>query len=361
MRPSIRRVVMALLYVVALGVFCEGSARIFFAELPAYLGRIPGDHSEATWRLRWIERHRGPVEITFPFDAYDPLRGWALRPALTNLPVFDGKMLSSNSRGVRGNVEYAYGRSSGAARIGVFGDSFTFGDEVSDDETFSHRLEQLLPATEVLNFGVHGYGDDQALLYMQQEVVKYRPDLVILGFVFADVERNVLAFRDYAKPRFVLAHGTLVLQNTPVPTIDDVLRAERYRLRFVDAVTILYQEMMWRSGIAERHACELTTAILDEMRRTVEAAGGRMLAVYLPVVDEINDASQALTAGEQYFFGSCRAEGLDCLSARPAVLAERSGKAPLVPGKHWPPAEHLVVAEAIRDYVVEKHLLPRAH
>lgn len=359
--PVSRRVVMLLLYVVVLGGFCEGSARIFFAALPRYLGHIPGDHSDASWRLRWIERHRGPAEINFPFDVYDPVRGWALRPALRDLPVFDGKTLSSNSKGIRGNAEYSYRKSPEAPRIGVFGDSFTFGDEVSDEETFSHRLGQLLPGTEVLNFGVHGYGDDQALLYLQQEGMKYHPDLVILGFVFADVERNVLAFRDYAKPRFVLARGKLVLENTPVPSIDDVLRAERYRLRFVDAVTILYQEMMWRSGIAERHACELTTAILEEMRRTVEAAGGRMLAVYLPVVDEINDASPGLTKGEQYFFGSCRADGLDCVSARPALLAERSGKDPLIPGKHWPPDEHLVVAEVIRAHVVEHHLLPRAH
>jgi hypothetical protein len=349
--------VLVLLYLLAVGVFFEGTARIFFRELPALLGRIPGDHSDASWRLRWIERHRGPTEITFPFDRYDSARGWALRPLLTDLTVFGDKALSSNSMGIRGKAEYSYQRSPETTRIAIFGDSFTFGDEVSDDETFSHRLAQLLPSTEILNFGVHGYGHDQELLYLQQEGVKYRSDLVILGFVFADVERNILAFRDYAKPRFGLDHGKLVLENTPVPTIDQVLEADRYRLRIVDAVTILYQEAMWRSGIAERHARELTSAILEEMQSTVEVAGGRMLAVYLPVVDEINEADRAVTVGEEYFFSSCRAARIDCLSTRPALLAERSGKEPLVPGKHWPPAEHRVVAGVIRDYVVGKHLL----
>lgn len=348
---------MVLLYVLALAVFCEGSARVFFRALPALLGRFPGDHSEASWRLRWIERHRDPTEIAFPFDTYDPARGWALRPALTHLSVFGDKTLSSNSSGIRGDAEYTYQKAPGTRRIEVFGDSFTFGDEVSDDEAFPHRLEQLLPATEVLNFGVHGYGHDQELLLLEQEGVKYRSDLVILGFVFADVERNILAFRDYAKPRFVLDHGKLVLENTPVPTIDAVLEADRYRLRFVDAMTIFYQEALWRSGIAQRQARELTTAILEEMRHTIEATGGRMLILYLPVVEEINDTSRARTEGEEYFFAYCRAAGIDCLSTRPALLAERVGKHRLVPGKHWPPAEHLVVAEAVRDYVLEKHLL----
>jgi hypothetical protein len=40
----------------------------------------------------------------------------------------------------------------------ILGDSFTFGDEVSDNETYSYYLQQMLPHTEVINMGVHGYG-----------------------------------------------------------------------------------------------------------------------------------------------------------------------------------------------------------
>jgi hypothetical protein len=56
--------------------------------------------------------------------------------------------------------------------------------------------------TEVLNLGVHGYGHDQMLLYLREEGLRYRPDVVLLGFVQIDMPRNQLSFRDYAKPRF---------------------------------------------------------------------------------------------------------------------------------------------------------------
>lgn len=46
--------------------------------------------------------------------------------------------------------------------------------------------------------------------------------------------RNVLSFRDYAKPRFTLAGGELRLVNTPVPAPEELLRSERRRPRLVD-------------------------------------------------------------------------------------------------------------------------------
>ena len=44
----------------------------------------------------------------------------------------------------------------GVMRVLVFGDSLTFGDEVTDDETYVAHLQTMLPGTEVLNLGVHG-------------------------------------------------------------------------------------------------------------------------------------------------------------------------------------------------------------
>jgi hypothetical protein len=97
--------------------------------------------------------------------------------------VFDGKTLNSNSKGLRGKAEHEYQRTAGKRRILVLGDSFTFGEEVSDDETFPHYLESALPNTEVVNFGVQGYGHDQMLLCLKEEGVKYYPDIVILDFL----------------------------------------------------------------------------------------------------------------------------------------------------------------------------------
>lgn len=102
------------------------------------------------------------------------------------------------------------------------GDSFTFGDQVSDDETWPAGLEKLAD-TRVINGGVFGYGIDQAYLRMLSLASKYRPDIVIFSFIPNDIRRVELSVRTSAtKPYFELSeNGVLILMNEhispPVP------------------------------------------------------------------------------------------------------------------------------------------------
>ena len=54
------------------------------------------------------------------------------------------------------------------------------------------------------------------LIFLQEEGIKYKPDIVILGFIAADMNRNTLQFRDYAKPRFIVKKNTLQLIGSPL-------------------------------------------------------------------------------------------------------------------------------------------------
>src|SRR5262249_29575432 len=67
---------------------------------------------------------------------YDELLGWE---NLTNLEVKDiygpGTVLHTNSRGFRGTDEYTSEVPSGRSRAICSGDSYTFGVDVSDDDT----------------------------------------------------------------------------------------------------------------------------------------------------------------------------------------------------------------------------------
>ena len=111
----------------------------------------------------------------------------------------------------------------GETRILGVGDSFTYGEAVRDEETFCAVLDRLIPEATVLNFGVHGYGVDQMLLRLRRDAMRYQPDIVVVGVFFPDADRNLLSFRDYAKPRFHLAGGQLELTNVPVPTPNEIL------------------------------------------------------------------------------------------------------------------------------------------
>src|SRR5262245_35296903 len=85
-------------------------------------------HDELSWRRGWVRRHQLGDEVRHGFDVYDPMIGWRLEPNLRDIQVFGDKLLNTNSRGVRGRKEYAYGRPANMSRIVVLGDSFTFGE-----------------------------------------------------------------------------------------------------------------------------------------------------------------------------------------------------------------------------------------
>lgn len=109
-------------------------------------------------------------------------------------------------------------------RVSLYGESFTLGSEVSDDEAWGNRLAARLDA-RVDNFGVGGYGTDQAFLRFQLNT-NDAARVIVLGIVTENLIRNVNQYRDliYAsgglgfKPRFVL-NATNGLELVPPPAV----------------------------------------------------------------------------------------------------------------------------------------------
>ncbi|MAG31685.1 MAG: hypothetical protein CL908_12425 [Deltaproteobacteria bacterium] len=96
------------------------------------------------------------------------------------------------------------------------GDSFTFGDDVDDDQSWPAHLEVRL-GRPVLNGGVFGYGLDQSVLRAETLIQIHRPSIVLLSMIPDDIERTELAYRYAWKPYFHLAGHDLQLRNVPVP------------------------------------------------------------------------------------------------------------------------------------------------
>jgi hypothetical protein len=349
------------LSLVTLAVILEIAPRLFLASgliehervRKAVLG---GDNS--SWRLLWIVLHRKHQEWTGKYSAYHPTRGWAMMPEVKNMTPFGpGKFVNSNSKGLRGTTEYDYARTPGQQRILVLGDSFTFGTDVSDDETYSHYLESDLPNTEVLNLGVQGYGQDQMLLYLTEEGVKYRPDVVILGFLHMDIHRNLWKFFAFAKPRYDMTPNGLKLTNVPVPTPEQVLAEEPYRSKAVDFSVILTQKIRWALGLTERDARELTVPILDDLVDTTRGIGAVPVFVYLPAYEELDDLSDSMSKQEQYLDDYCRRRNIACLFLRPRFVEEARKGAKLESRFHWTPEMHKMAAEEISSFLVANGLV----
>jgi len=81
-------------------------------------------------------------------------------------------------------------------KISAYGDSFTFCDQVNDDQTWPYYLSKLTD-TQVINWGVGGYGTDQALLRLKQNLPKYRTNIVVLGIFSENINRLMNSYRPF--------------------------------------------------------------------------------------------------------------------------------------------------------------------
>jgi hypothetical protein len=134
-------------------------------------------------------------------NVYSETYGW--RPRAGFKGTEDGRRLTINRRGYRG-PEHPYERTPGRTRVVIVGDSISFGEGVDDERTFSALLESRSSKLEVVNLAVGGYGTDQELIMLDREGLRYRPDVVLLGFcLFSDFTDNTLpsALFDARQPK----------------------------------------------------------------------------------------------------------------------------------------------------------------
>jgi hypothetical protein len=107
----------------------------------------------------------------------------------------------------------------------AFGDSFTFGGEVKDQEAWVHLLADRL-SCKVMNYGVSGYGIDQAVLRYEQ--IAPEGKFVILGLFLEMLRRDVAAswtfygsgeppYFSKIKPYFTVEGNALHLHPIPKP------------------------------------------------------------------------------------------------------------------------------------------------
>ncbi len=171
------------------------------------------------------------LEAETPYLSYDSWLGWTITPEAKS----ENGLYESNKDGIRSPNEYRM-KKTGAFRIALFGDSFIHGDDVTHEESLAGHLEQELEQAnqrvEVLNFGVPGYGIDQAFLRWQTQGVQYKPDMLIIGFQPENCLRNTNVHRafytkgvssiPFTKPRFIDRNEHLELVNVPTPIPTDV-------------------------------------------------------------------------------------------------------------------------------------------
>jgi hypothetical protein len=152
---------------------------------------------------------------------FDQQLGWA--PAPNFVRRSSGQVFRTNSVGMRAEREYPWDAPEGVSRIAAFGDSFTYCAEVTQAACWVPQLESAWPGAEIMNYGVPGYGPDQAWLRYQRDGRAFEPCAVLIGYFVEDIERVVNRFRPFvspddsvimSKPRFLLdGDGLSLLPN----------------------------------------------------------------------------------------------------------------------------------------------------
>ena len=108
----------------------------------------------------------------------DPVLDWRLTPNYSDVKAG----IYINSLGFRGR-EFKKEKEAGIFRIIALGDSCTFGVG-SQGTTYPEILEKELNNSvnkyEVINAGVPGYTSSQVFLYLQRDLLSYKPDLILV-------------------------------------------------------------------------------------------------------------------------------------------------------------------------------------
>jgi hypothetical protein len=287
-----------------------------------------------------------------------------------------------NAQGLRADRDYAYAKPPGVRRIVSLGDSFTIGYEVEVEETFSSVLERELRArgrdVEVLNAGVSGFSNAEALVYLERELLRYAPDLVLVTFFENDLEDNVRSglFR-LEEDRLVAAATSYV----PAGALGDALNKSSLLSllsEHSDAFALFKESMTLavKRGIvlARLRSVDVEATIevasadeLDYQRRLCAAIFERMYAVTREAGIPLLIHSLPNLRGGGELVDSFPSDRFDARRPGVALLASREVLEPFAGRErlywtrshwHWTPRSHELAGRALAERIVRDGMLP---
>ena len=318
---------------------------------------------------------------------FDHSLGWRYRAAFAN------ETDTINLQGLRSSREYSEHPASGVLRVAAFGGSFVYANEVDNRQSWSTVLERLYPDMELLNYGVGGYGTDQAWLRFRAEGLRLSPDIVLIGFVPVNLRRIVNVYRRFLstnespllwKPRFILEDDTLRLIPNPITDLDDlrlILREPRqvrervahdqwyepliYEAPLYDlSASVRLATAFWirignrylrpnrliEDGIfnGESTAFQIQLAVLKAFSADVSHQGALPIVLFFPDRESLERIQNGRSPTYQPLADSVRAFGIEVFDLSEAFAAKvgSEGVGPwFAPGNHYSPAGNEIVAD----------------
>jgi hypothetical protein len=312
--------VFRLVLLAALVAMLEVAAWGVMSELPdSYRNDIR--ISDETLVATFLEARPSPYSTVYdPALGWDYAAGWQLDRRHSD---GSGWLMTMGADGGRSDPQFA----GATPLVATYGDSFTASWDVNDDQTWQYHLARALGGY-VANFGVGGYGPDQALLkFKLKHAERPAPKWVVLGIWESEsIERTLSRYRAYQwpdtnlilgfKPRFVREGDGLrllpnVMQARPTNEAEfrdlldaakegDALYASRAARGFpytVNLARLLLAVAADRTGAdlsalgalpsdlwRDAGSVELLRAIVADFAATATARGARPVVLFIPDV-----------------------------------------------------------------------------
>jgi hypothetical protein len=329
------------------------------------------------------------VDEAASYLIFDPDLGWQVGPGRRSL----NGLYHSNDAGERVSAP-AVGAAPPWAT--AFGDSFTHGDDVRDEETWLEGLgARGLPA---VNLGVPGYGVDQAWLRYRRMKSGIRSRVVLIGVMADNIARHLNRYRPFitpvervffVKPRFEGNQDSLRLVLSPFRTREEYARRPEVllaALREVGARDSFYDPRLyetsafdrsklfrivrtlrldparhadWRPLYRDEAAVALTLAIVRGFVEEVRGDGRVPAIVFMPDRTVAADVAEGRTPPTGAFLDRLRGFGVPLIDL--TEVAARFGRKPDADAAflpHYSPALSRAVADYIAGWKKTEKSLP---
>jgi len=246
------------------------------------------------------------------------------------------------------------------------------------------------PHVEVINFGVSGYSTSQELLLLKKEIVKYKPDLIVVLYSRGDSDESSVDPSKYstAEPRpyfyldqnnqlqldrTVLLANKQKLQSNPIleylrahSRIYGVFDQTNFQLNLTDKFYVklrrIYTQITEKlSGSNTLSAAEktvqphypkpdsfkVTQALMSQIQDTAKANGARFLLLTFP---DMGNIDPVFTAQLPALAKQGQAEGFDVVELS-QPFRDFKGKEALFYQVHFAAGGHKVAAQVLSQYV----------
>ncbi|MCP4133178.1 MAG: SGNH/GDSL hydrolase family protein [bacterium] len=235
-----------------------------------------------------------------------------------------------NSLGIY-DKEYPKQKMTGTMRIMVLGDSVTQGAEYTPQKKIYHEiLEKNLARNtnlqytyEVWNCGVRKYNTQQELLYFKHNLLRYKPDIVILGYL----ETN-----DYELPKILYNPNLSLNENVYIAMVPRFLpvseethntlcRSDLYKIinmgiyRFrARSNPELFPPLTFKNNAGYK-AMEMNRKALLEMKQLCDKENIRFLMLVFPLLD-----NKKMEERDQWIYSVSAQKQIDAIYLLPQFL-----------------------------------------